>query len=700
MKDVQHRTALLASSADVNTRTRPNGAESSGSLQQQPDRTSLANDFSLPVMRHDDDPANLSFTHLSQQILQIVAANSEADVVLTAIATALGRALRVDGCLLFLPDGQIARWLAPGQLTPDQLDHSPFATAYFRSVVASHACQTLVPGSLTVGLENRPIHPSADEVSDTWIRLWKISVPTAVFDSTATLVGLATQFQGSINGGISLMRVHPHHWTDLEIEILQTVSHQVASIFSQLQLQKQLAYQSVVNQLTLTIRHSSDPDEIFKLATEGTARALQASRAMLWRLKYWDPLFKRGQEEPPKIRATIIHEWPNDKTGDEASHQSFWLSECAICQQAFLHASQPLVISDRSQLAHVQGLAEGAGVFHLNEFSALLLVALESQGTVLGFLAFQHEQPHIWQPEEIELVELVAAQVSGAIIQTETLRQVQSLVEKRTAELQQSLTVQAKLYERTRQQVDQLRHLNQLKDEFLSTISHELRTPLTSMTMAIRMLRQAGLSSDRSHRYLDILEQQCAQETNLINDLLALQELEAKQVPINLEEMNLESLIQDLATTFNQKWVGKGLTLSLKLPPTPLRLYSDRDSINRILLELLTNAGKYADPNTAIELAISQVTEASTSRIVLTLSNIAPGMSPADLPYIFDKFRRCQGATQNAIQGTGLGLALVKSLVQLVGGSIAASSEPLATPPSHKICFTLSLPQSFDGTAA
>jgi len=88
-------------------------------------------------------------------------------------------------------------------------------------------------------------------------------------------------------------------------------------------------------------------------------------------------------------------------------------------------------------------------------------------------------------------VQLVSAQVSTAIIQTETLRQVQSLVEQRTVELRE-MSVQAKLYDRTRTQLEQLRHLNQAKDEFLSTVSHELRTPLTSMTLAIRMLRQVA----------------------------------------------------------------------------------------------------------------------------------------------------------------------------------------------------------------
>jgi signal transduction histidine kinase len=111
--------------------------------------------------------------------------------------------------------------------------------------------------------------------------------------------------------------------------------------------------------------------------------------------------------------------------------------------------------------------------------------------------------------------------VSATIIQNQTLRQVQSLVEDRTAQLQRSLEVQAKLYEKTRQQIDQLQQLNQLKEEFMSSMSHELRTPLTTMSLAIRMLRQPELPLERREKYLEILEQECNKEIDLINDLLS-----------------------------------------------------------------------------------------------------------------------------------------------------------------------------------
>jgi signal transduction histidine kinase len=579
----------------------------------------------------------------------------------------------------------------------------------------------------TVDVETLRSQPTTASSASKVLEIWQsIQALRASSPQVMSVLAAATQFQGSANGVISLMRSRPCTWTQAEIAGLQTVSHQVAGNVEQLRLQQhlsqQMQYQSVVNQLTLAIHQASDLNVILKLATDGAAKALQVRRGMLLRLKHWDSLLgSRVPTQLPKIRVNVACEWLSDSTGSlypepspsvqtevpetnefTGNQQSFWLSECTLCQEAFLHSGEPILLSGAHQDQSLLGvdapkrLNSGvASTFALESLPTLLLAPLQSQGTVLGFLVFQQEHPRLWQPEELELVQLVSAQVSTAIIQTETLRQVQSLVEKRTAELRESLSIQAKLYDRTRYQLDQLRHLNQAKDEFLSTVSHELRTPLTSMTMAIRMLRQVGLSDDRSSRYLDILEQQCAQETSLINDLLGLQELESNQIAINLQEIDLRALIQDLIRLFQQRWSAKGLTLKTKLPRRSLRLLSDRDSLHRILFELLTNAGKYADPNGCVQLHVAEKKELSGSQIVVTVNNTGQGITPDDLPFIFEKFKRSQSATQNAVQGTGLGLALVKSLVQHLNGDITASSWVTDDAQTYETCFTLTLPQLF-----
>lgn len=704
MGDKQPETKLMVSQVNPQTKRLSATRDSHFHPLRSPLGVSLVRDTSTLFMNSQPD-----LTSLLQKIIQITATSSTPTSLLTQVARAIGTAFQVDGCAIIASTSspeqlQPTCWLAETDVVTDlrlQPDHEQLVNRISSS-------QPLSNPELQFDSFNSFVQP----VSNLEDSVWQYFSTSASMPLQAVLE-MPTQFQGRSNGIISLVRSRPHLWTPYEIEQLELVSQHIAVIISQFQLQQQVAlqlqFQTVVNQLTMAIRSTSDLNEVLNLATNGTAQALNVQRALLLRLKYSDPLFRsHTAEEIPKARVSVTCEWlsPTEWTdwhsSDAASlpsvlNQSFWLSECGLSQRVF-KGLRPIAVDHKRYFLNDAELAQVNEIFKLDTLDALLVAPLESQGTILGFLVFQSSQPRSWQSAEIDLVELVGAQVSNAIIQTETLRQVQSLVEKRTADLQQSLAIQAKLYERTRQQVEQLRQLNQLKDEFLDTVSHELRTPLTSMALAIRMLRQIGTDSDRSNRYLDILEQQCAQETNLVNDLLALRELESKQVALQLEDIDVVALLQDLVTTFQQQWATKGLTLTFDFPEHPVRIQSDRDSLNRILLELLTNAGKYSTTGSTIHLKLLYRRETPTNQIILTLSNRGSGISPEELPYIFDKFRRCQGATQNAIQGTGLGLALVKSLVQHLNGTISASSAPTDDPQIWETCFSLILPQSFDTT--
>ncbi len=467
--------------------------------------------------------------------------------------------------------------------------------------------------------------------------------------------------------------------------------------------------QQLINQLILALRDAQDLDVILQMAIAGIGGILHCDRSLILLLKYTEPLLKkRTQSLTPKIKATLAQSWLAPGVSQPSPEDTFWVSQCRLCEQLIGTQPQPLALSS-VDLEAMTPTAKSrprkiASLFQVADFPALLLVPLTGsthftsyQSTVLGFLALQQRQPRPWQPWEIEFAELVAAQISSTIIQTQTLRQVQALVEERTAQLQRSLEVQAKLYEQTRRHIEQLRHLNELKDEFLSTMSHELRTPLTSMAVAIRMLRDSNVSEERRQKYLQILEEQCSQETNLVNDLLALQKLEAKQVPLQCQVIDVKLLVQDLVARFEAKWPEKHLKFVIELPKRSLKLQSDLESLTRILEELLTNAGKYAHPQTTIVVQAGHQIEQELDQIVITLTNTGLGIPAAELPHIFDKFRRGEGITQQVIPGTGLGLALVKGLVQHLHGAIAATSHPLnldTHPSAWTTCFTLTLPQS------
>ena len=473
---------------------------------------------------------------------------------------------------------------------------------------------------------------------------------------------------------------------------------------SQVQLHRQVnatsGYQTLLNQITMAIRSCTDLDQILRLAIDGTVRTLQVDRGLILILKYVDPLIKNLPQKPvPKAKVTVVCEWPtvSPSQGNQQQgtllNQSFWLSECSLCQIAFKNTPKPAIVADKHYFPSGEPATGIASIFDLNLMPSSLLIPLESQGTILGFLALQQRQPRVWLSEELELVELVSAQMSTAILQFQTLRQTSALMEERTAQLEWSLAVQAKLYEKTRQQIDQLRQLNALKDEFLSTMSDQLRNPLASMKLAICHLRRPGLPLERQAKYLDILEQQCNLEINLINDLLTLQQLESNKSRLHPEKIDIKQVIENLEQSFHEKWAAKGLTLEVYLPERSLLLQTDLESVNRILQELLTNAGKFSDRETTVILHLTAQLDGEIPQIALTLSNIGSGISPTEQDYIFDKFRRGEGVMSKGIQGTGLGLALVKCLVQQLNGTINVSSTPIDDTQSWLTCFTLTLPQ-------
>jgi signal transduction histidine kinase len=225
------------------------------------------------------------------------------------------------------------------------------------------------------------------------------------------------------------------------------------------------------------------------------------------------------------------------------------------------------------------------------------------------------------------------------------------------------------------------------------------------MKMAIKMLRQPQCNSERKEKYLDILEQEWNREYGLIKDLLTLQQVESNKLNIQPQEVSLNQIIDHLATDFRKKWSeNKGLTLNInydygnsrkkETSTDNLQVYIDPHSLKQIIGELLLNAGKYAEPNSQVEVFASRKIISEGYQIILTITNCGWGISTNEQRYIFDKFRRGKGVTDSAIPGTGLGLTMVKSLVDYLAGKIEVKSVPIDNSSTFKTSFTVTLPQS------
>ncbi|MBW4453041.1 MAG: GAF domain-containing protein [Nostoc indistinguendum CM1-VF10] len=648
--------------------------------------------YQVKLMQHQKEPAR----QLVQKINQIIANSSATALMLQDIAQLLGVVFQVDCCCLVSVTGETSdeatttNWCADEYLAlphPEEmfsmeqlLMHSPVLQCAAEPLTIEDI--SIIQNSLVIGCQSLPLPIKA-------------------------VLAIPTRFGGNNNGVISLIKFQPYDWSQSEKELLKEVESACAIAFSrvtqaqliahqQQYLQKSNQHQSLIKQLTILNRSNLELNQMLQLIIASTAESLQADRGLLILLKYTDPLFRtQAKKQIPKAKAKVVGEWAKatqiSRTNKpDTLDQSFLLSECGLCQRAFIDSGKPVIFDDYTEQ---NDTSSAAPLFAIEELPAVLLVPLESQGKILGFLVLQQAVTRSWQAAELNLVEMVCAQVSNAIIQSQTLRQVQTLVDERTAKLQSSLELQAKLHERTRQYVEQLRKLNELKDEFMSNMSDRLRYPLTNMLMSIRNLRLPGIAPERQVRYLDILEQECTKEINLINDLLTLQKLESPHEAPQLESIDLNTRIQDIAASFEKKLAEKGLKISVDLPQESLDLQTELESFDRILQELLTNACKYSEHDTIVHLVAAHQVDKQIDQVIIKVTNTGRAISQEEATYIFDKFRRGKGRWT---PGTGLGLALVKSLVQHLNGAIAVESLPISDSEQSEICFTLTLPQFSD----
>lgn len=219
-----------------------------------------------------------------------------------------------------------------------------------------------------------------------------------------------------------------------------------------------------------------------------------------------------------------------------------------------------------------------------------------------------------------------------------------------------------------RKALDAERKLSQLKDDFLSTVSHELRTPVSNMKLALKMLSLSPL--DRQQRYLDILEAECHREVKLINDLLDLQQLEANTMLLENALVQLQDWLPPLLAPFASLLQEREQQLTLFVEPSLPPLQTDGSALARIITELVTNASKHNRAGIAIDVQ-ARLTDLGTS---IWVSNSGAEIPVDEQDKIFEKFYRIPTQDPWIQGGMGLGLALVKKLVNRLGGSITVQS--------------------------
>jgi signal transduction histidine kinase len=214
--------------------------------------------------------------------------------------------------------------------------------------------------------------------------------------------------------------------------------------------------------------------------------------------------------------------------------------------------------------------------------------------------------------------------------------------------------------------------LDRMKDEFVLTASHELRSPLTSVQgFAELLMMERDSLTQRQVETVEIILDNCRHLVRLLNDLLDLARSDAGRLTIRRRPAQLTPLIEEVVRTLRAQTDGSEQTLTAAIEPNLPLVEVEPDRIRQILVNLITNAHEYSPERASIQVSA----RVSDNAVVIDVTDNGPGIPPAQMEHIFERFVRGDAGLTQRVGGTGLGLAITKSLVELHGGTIAVDSE-------------------------
>jgi len=220
---------------------------------------------------------------------------------------------------------------------------------------------------------------------------------------------------------------------------------------------------------------------------------------------------------------------------------------------------------------------------------------------------------------------------------------------------------------------EELTAADRQKDEFLATLAHELRNPLAPIMSAVQILHRTGGAGPQYAWARDVIERQTKHLTRLVDDLLDISRIGRGKITLNKQPLELATIINHAMETSRPLIQAHGHSISLSLPSEPVWIEGDLIRIAQVVSNLLNNAAKYSEPNRQVWLTATT----ENGQAVIRVRDAGVGISPEVLPRIFDLFAQADRSLDRAKGGLGIGLSLVKQLVDLHGGSVEAKSEGL-----------------------
>lgn len=219
-------------------------------------------------------------------------------------------------------------------------------------------------------------------------------------------------------------------------------------------------------------------------------------------------------------------------------------------------------------------------------------------------------------------------------------------------------------------QAEELEKANRIKDEFLATLSHELRTPLNSILGWASLLRERKRDEATLARALEVIERNAKAQNKLIEDMLDVSRIIMGRLRLEVNQVEFIRIIHAAVDAARPVAEAKGVELVLRLDPSANMLWGDLNRLQQVVWNLLSNAIKFSYSGGRVEVRLMRV----GSQIQLQIQDAGEGIDPAFLTHVFDRFRQADNAPNRSKSGLGLGLSIVRHLVELHGGSVRAES--------------------------
>ncbi|MER3493263.1 MAG: adenylate cyclase [Mastigocladus sp. ERB_26_2] len=444
---------------------------------------------------------------------------------------------------------------------------------------------------------------------------------------------------------LALHQCHaPRIWSEDEVQLVMMVADQAALALSQAYAYEQVRAlaqrEALINTITSAIRSSLEPQDIFAAITQKLGQALQVDGCVLslWTeddeyvrcVGLYDSSEDVNAHNPKNIKDVKTHNLPESQAPIKGN---------PILQE-MLRTQEPVIVPDMSQCPPQ---TKGFDLHLRVPARSLMVVPLLADGKSIGSITLkQSQKSRQWLPSEIELAKAVAAQAAIAVQQSH-------------------------LYQKTREQAERLLELDKQKTEFFQNISHEFRTPITLIQGPLETAVSAkeGLSYEQSA----IALRNSRRLLRLVNQLLDLQRLDAGRMQPSFRPCDLVEFVSQIVESFRPYCEKKGLRLATNMAECP-KVYLDMEKFDKVVYNLLSNAMKFTPEGGTITVAI----QSQDDHCILTVEDTGIGIVPEQIPFLFERFRQAEGSENRSYEGTGLGLALVKELVELHGGKVTVES--------------------------